>query len=666
MKLVLLLFSVLSLLSKAQSGLTEEERRSLLKRVTKLASYNPKDIPLNQVSIRNSKGMEYEPSKIKEIINKYNFPESYNFIEAESAPVHIKDQGACGSCWAFASTTALAYRFFKKGIDVNLSPQHSISCYLPDCEAGDYLINSHFNLVKNGTVTEECFPYSSSYGVIRDTCPTQCKNGDDIVKYYEKNVYTTSEDYNQEKYYEIVTAIIDQLTTNGPVESAIKVYEDFNELRSSDICQNIIYKYDGRSKFAGGHAVVIVGYGVENNRYYWIIQNSWGEGFCANGFAKIEFGQIQIEIVSFGEPYIDDNSEGKDININIEKVNSDCKLKFSASSDMNGSFEVYYKSDSNFYYQCGPIYPNTNEGICSYSFDSLLLEKGTYKYISHDTLLNRDKYKLDFSSSSNQFYFYGSDIVDNYFITESSYYVSEANPHISLIYLPKDEGKNFVSKIYINKYSNITLSNCQLKNLDDSTSIIYCSLTSSEINYFSEKNNLPLAYDILCGDKEEMIANVKRFNSNRYPTFRIKNFFVSYDIYDYTDSIYYMTVDIEGSSSSFNTSANFFAIFARYERASYYSYELLICSFDIKDKLIFCVNDDYLAAFYYYDNVYLTPYYFPAEGNDPYQVIIQNEIKGEKMEEDDDYDDYDIIKYMSSKYKNFNLLILFMFVICLF
>ena len=149
MKKLIILLPLFFLFSGINSGLTEEERKALLKKVTKFVSFSSGNEPLNQYYAKdNSYKMTYEASKIKEIIDKYDFPESYNFIDAESPTVHIKDQEDCGSCWAFASTTALAYRFHKKGIDVDLSPQHGISCYISDCDAGDYLINSQFNLVK--------------------------------------------------------------------------------------------------------------------------------------------------------------------------------------------------------------------------------------------------------------------------------------------------------------------------------------------------------------------------------------------------------------------------------------------------------------------------------------------------------------------------------------
>ena len=144
----------------------------------------------------------------------------------------------------------------------------------------------------------------------------------------QKNAFTTEEDYTQENFYDIITVIIDQLITYGPVESGFTVYSDFYNLRTNSNCKNIIYKTDENAEKTGGHAVVIVGYGVENNTYYWITQNSWDENFCDKGFFKVEFGQANIEKVFIAEAYLNDNSEGKEINIYINEVSKDCKIKF--------------------------------------------------------------------------------------------------------------------------------------------------------------------------------------------------------------------------------------------------------------------------------------------------------------------------------------------------
>ena len=94
-------------------------------------------------------------------------------------------------------------------------------------------MDSQFNLVKNGTVTEECLPYSSSNGSNTESCPLKCKNGDDLVFYHAKNAYMTEEDYTQENFYDIITVIIDQLIIYGPVVCGFTVYYDFYDFKNN-------------------------------------------------------------------------------------------------------------------------------------------------------------------------------------------------------------------------------------------------------------------------------------------------------------------------------------------------------------------------------------------------------------------------------------------------
>ena len=209
---ILFLLLLELLISFIQSQLTKKERENLLNKYTKKIDKNFQSI-FNRVKsfFHNESYLTYEPSKIKEILDKYKFPQNYNFIEETNATVNIKDQVHCGSCWAFSSTTALAYRYHKLGIEVNLSPQYLLSCYLRDCNLGEYIINTYFALVNYGTVTEGCLPYSSGDGITIEDCPSICKNGEEMKIYYSKNAYSTQIDYYNGNYYDIVTIIIDQL-----------------------------------------------------------------------------------------------------------------------------------------------------------------------------------------------------------------------------------------------------------------------------------------------------------------------------------------------------------------------------------------------------------------------------------------------------------------------
>ena len=266
---------ILLLISSLHSQLTDEERQNLLEKVFKKKNkpeFEKWFFPAKDTNDEEEKSLIYDPQKIKAIINKYNFPESYNFIDEVKQTVHIKNQENCGCCWAFAATTALAYRYFKKGINIDLSPQYMLSCFSGDCDSGGYLIDTQFLLVKNGTVTETCMPFTSAEGTRVEECPPQCKKNEEFIKYKSKNAYSTSFDYS-DNYYDVVTIMMDQLINNGPLVTHIASYEDLYNLIGPN-CKNIIYKYDGKSDYGGAHAVVIVGYGYQNSKYYWIIQNS--------------------------------------------------------------------------------------------------------------------------------------------------------------------------------------------------------------------------------------------------------------------------------------------------------------------------------------------------------------------------------------------------------
>ena len=116
------------------------------------------------------------------------------------------------------------------------------------------------------------------------------------------------------------------------------------DLYYSNNCSEI-YKYDGNSNYTGGHAVVIVGYGYENSKYYWLIQNSWGTNFCGDGFLKVEFGEIGIEKVAFSEPYIpDNNSTSKNISATFT-LNENCNLEFNTGIDeIKETFELHFQN----------------------------------------------------------------------------------------------------------------------------------------------------------------------------------------------------------------------------------------------------------------------------------------------------------------------------------
>ena len=80
--------------------------------------------------------------------------------------------------------------------------------------------------------------------------------------------------------------------TNGPIEVAFTVYEDFINYKSG------VYQYHtGRA--LGGHAVKMVGWGVEGGVPYWILVNSWNQYWGDKGTFKIKRGTNECGIESY-------------------------------------------------------------------------------------------------------------------------------------------------------------------------------------------------------------------------------------------------------------------------------------------------------------------------------------------------------------------------------
>jgi cathepsin B len=644
-KTIIFLFLISLLVLEIHNEMMEEERKYLYNKVIKRINILDTFTPLKNIYFRNAnQTIQYNPNKIKQILDKYKFPEQYNFIEQEKPDVHIKDQERCSSCWAFASTTALSYRFHKKGIKVDLSPQYPISCYLRKCDTGDYLIDSQFNLVKNGTVTEECLPYSSGRGLIEE-CPIKCKNGSALEKYYSTNAYSNSYTDIKEQYYDVVTVIIDQLINYGPLVAGIDCYEDFQKFGNINNCANRIYRYDGVSKNVGGHAVVIVGYGYEDSKYYWIAQNSWGESYCNGGFVKIEFGQINIERIGFSEPYIAGNEEKKDISVKLN-LKEDCTLKYTSNSNIanDNSFELYFTGESNdkFYYQCGIDYGENKDSICTYSNYYFKNNKGYYTYTDYQPLKTKNTFNIDFSSMpEKKFYYYGMDYIDALY--GENYFYSEDKTFILLILQYYNEDDNsLVSKIYPNINTKTPLSDCSLFDVNgrDNYDVILCKVKGDELRHFEGTNQkLPLTYDVLCGTQEITSTVVQKLDTTKYPVFRIKTIILPSEDYIGMDSRFALMASIEGNVSEYKN-GDYFGAFVQVFYNNKSSIEYLSCETGIpvqtfNDYEMRCIfmNKKYYP---YFDEVILLPYTYPkneSEKADPYEVIIENNIKAIEYEE---------------------------------
>jgi len=113
-------------------------------------------------------------------------------------------------------------------------------------------------------------------------CTQSCQNGAiwGNDKHYGDSSYSVSP---------AVEDIQTEIITNGPVEAAFSVYEDFLPYKSG------VYHHT-TGQMLGGHAVKILGWGVDAGQDYWIVANSWNEDWGNKGFFNILRGTNECGI----------------------------------------------------------------------------------------------------------------------------------------------------------------------------------------------------------------------------------------------------------------------------------------------------------------------------------------------------------------------------------
>jgi C1A family cysteine protease len=230
-----------------------------------------------------------EFKKLNGFIPSKPLPEQHNVISkrtiqqmtaidwvAKGMTTPIKNQGQCGSCWAFSTTeTVESANLIAGHSEVAGSPQEIVDCDSNDqgCDGGDPQEALQWVVDQGGLDTENCYPYTAQDG---NCAQSQCTASPNLK--------------------------IKTVTPVGSDEGSI--YQALMSMPLSICCDASQWQY-----YTGGvltadqcglsidHAIQLTGYSPSQGGY-WIVRNSWGADWGENGFIYLQYGSNTCGITS--------------------------------------------------------------------------------------------------------------------------------------------------------------------------------------------------------------------------------------------------------------------------------------------------------------------------------------------------------------------------------
>lgn len=205
-------------------------------------------------------------------------PPHFNWCE-QGACTPVRDQGGCGSCWAFGTVGPLESLIkLNDGLERDLSEQYLVSCNTHNwgCDGGWWAHDYHWNFIPPnelgaGARREAEFPYQAS------NVPCNPPH----TAYEQLTSWTYVGDW-----YSVpsVEAIKQAIYEHGPVAAAVCVGSAFSAYRGGVFAEN---ECD-----AVNHAIVLVGW--DDEQQVWYLRNSWGSAWGEAGYMRIKWGTSNV------------------------------------------------------------------------------------------------------------------------------------------------------------------------------------------------------------------------------------------------------------------------------------------------------------------------------------------------------------------------------------
>jgi len=204
------------------------------------------------------------------LLTRVGAPDSVNWT-AQGAVTAVKDQGQCGSCWAFSTTGSTESVVFQKtGSLPSLSEQQLVDCSGAEgnqgCNGGLMDYGFEYIIRNKGIAAESAYPYTAKDG--------SCKGGQTSVA-----TITGYSDVPARSDTALVNAIVQQ-----PIAVAIEADQNSFQFYTSGVMT-------AACGTALDHGVLAVGYGTDSvGGDYYTVKNSWGASWGSHGYILLGRG----------------------------------------------------------------------------------------------------------------------------------------------------------------------------------------------------------------------------------------------------------------------------------------------------------------------------------------------------------------------------------------
>ncbi|XP_047735535.1 dipeptidyl peptidase 1 [Hyalella azteca] len=228
-----------------------------------------------------------KPTTKEELSRAALLPSHFDWRDVEGVNYvsPVRDQGNCGSCYAFASTALLESRvriLTNNSRQDIFSPQEVVSCsrLSEGCNGGfAYLIAGRY--AKDiGFVNESCNFYFGG--------ESECSTDPSCARTYVSRYAFVGGYYGGANEALMMEALVKE----GPIAVDFNVESDFSGYHQGIYVHLPAVKRDFDPVYTVNHVVLVVGYGVDeaSGMKYWIVKNSWGQDWGEQGYFRIRRG----------------------------------------------------------------------------------------------------------------------------------------------------------------------------------------------------------------------------------------------------------------------------------------------------------------------------------------------------------------------------------------